>query len=302
MAQEYAYLKGQITGATGVNDPWISVTVDASGRLPVVIVGSNTPANNFVTPTNCLPVQAFLQAYDGATFDLVRVRPWETAVGIVTQSGAAIEAVSQLSGPNGVGSITIARVQATGALTIASAVGDIDASSNTTEYNYGSAAIMNVAAYVLAGPSTALPSYAGTANRKVALLTDTQGSLYTQPGPPQPNARDNPTANFAIDSADVPIKTSAGTLWDFYVVSREAGGTIRYLQVFNKATPLAYNDVPIFSFVINGPGPICASSLHHFLGAHGLYFSAGIRLGWSTTPGTYTAAGAPLNNINYTFY
>ena len=300
MTQNYAYMKAQVAGATGVNDPWVSVTTDASGRF--VIAGANTPADNFAIPTNCIPAQSFLQAYDGAAFDLVRVRAWPNAVGVATASVAAVETVGQLVGPNGTGSNTIARVNTTGALTISSLIGDIDASSNTTNFNYGASAVMNVAAYALFGPSSTLPTFTPGANSKGAAQSDVHGSLYTQNGPPPANGRDNATGNFAVDSADVPIKTTAGTLWDFYVVSTEAGGTIRFLQVHNKNAALVLGDVPVFSFIINGPGPICASALNQFLGAHGMYFPAGIRFGWSTTAGTYTAAGAPKNQINYTYY
>jgi len=300
VSQNYSFMKAQLAGATGAADAWYSIVVDASGRLS--IAGSNTPADNFATPTNAIPAQCFLQAYDGAAFDLVRSRGWVSTVGVQTASAAAIDTVTQLTGPNGAGTITVARVNTTGALTVASLAGDIDGSANATSFNYGSTALLNTYSIALFGISSTLPGFTAGSNTKGAAQADTNGNLYVRDGAPALNARDNPTPNIAVDSADIPVKTSAGVLWSFHFVSTMAGGTVYYMQLHNKASALSGGDVPIATFAINGSGLVGPFDSTKFLGPHGRYFSAGIRIGFSSTPGTYTAIGAPLCVVSYNYY
>lgn len=108
------------------------------------------------------------------------------------------------------------------------------------------------------------------------------------------------SANPFFDDASVDgaMKTSAGALMS--AVASNMNAARRYLQVHNKASALALNDVPLLSFPIPAgtalaPGMLMLDS--EFFGLAGVYCSLGVRIGVSTTSGAYTAGTAADHDL-----
>lgn len=93
-------------------------------------------------------------------------------------------------------------------------------------------------------------------------------------------------------SIAISVKATPGNLLS--VSATNINAAVRYLQIFNKASAPATNDVPIFCF----PIPIGSTTIQmtnigrDFFGAGGYYFSTGIAIGISTSGTNYQAATA----------
>ena len=281
------------------------LALDSSYRLRAVVErlsgSTDVSADNIASPTDAAAVAAFSLGYDGATWDRLRVRAWPTASGTETASAAALDVTAALVGYNGSGGISRARVLTTGAQVIASAVGDIDASANNTASNYGSTALLNTYAVALMGVTSSLDVVAAGAHTKRGVLGDTYGQLYTQPGAPAPNARDNGSIGFVVDTASVNLKASAGSIWSVYARSREGAATTRYFQIHNKASAPAAADVPILSYRVES-GEILKLAPNELGGPHGRYLPTGISVAWSSAVASYTVPGSNLNEMMIIYY
>lgn len=106
----------------------------------------------------------------------------------------------------------------------------------------------------------------------------------------------SPFGTFAT-SAAVSVKASAGAIYSVHASNSNAA--IRYLQVFNKASAPALNDVPAHSFPIPAGGSILIGT--DFFGPNGGYGSSGIAVGVSSTNATFTVATAADHNLNGMF-
>lgn len=267
------------------------LSMDLSARLRVlatVLGGNKTPGDAVAIPTDAIDARAWLELLVGATGSLARGRAWTASQGTETASVAALETIGMLVGPDGT-NVRRARVNTTGALTVASLVGDIDASGDN--YNYGSTALLNVYANILGQVESSLPSVL-TAARKSGVRLDQYGQLIVSPGVPAPNLRHNLSGVFIVDSNDASIVAAAATLWGVTVWSTEATN-VRYLQAFNKASALAGGDTPLNGCVWRLAAGAMLQILPNELGPAGMRFTTGLRFGWSSTPATYTAAATP---------
>jgi hypothetical protein len=80
------------------------------------------------------------------------------------------------------------------------------------------------------------------------------------------------------------------------VYATNANAAARWLQVFDKATAPATNDVPVYSFLIPIGGAV---DISRFFSDKGVNCLLGIAFGISTAPGTYQAATAAEHVINW---
>lgn len=88
------------------------------------------------------------------------------------------------------------------------------------------------------------------------------------------------------------------------LIATNVNAAIRYLQIFNQTTVPATGNVPVISLPIPAgsatvPGQWTLGD--DFLGKDGLFLSAGIAIGVSTTAATFTAATATEHTVNGTF-
>lgn len=133
-------------------------------------------------------------------------------------------------------------------------------------------------------------------------LTSGVNVLGTQ-NKPVVSATYSPQGFIAILSSSVAIsvKATPGNL--FSVSATNINAAIRYLQVFNKASAPATNDVPVFEW----PIPIGSTTIQtttqgrDFFGQGGYYFTAGIAVGISTSGTNYQAATATDHIVQGTF-
>lgn len=102
-----------------------------------------------------------------------------------------------------------------------------------------------------------------------------------------------PFGTFGTD-IDIAVKTSPGLI--FSLSANNANANARYLQIFNKASAPALNDVPIHSWLMPTGTQILIGS--DFFGSNGAYCSTGVAVGVSTTNATFTAATAADHNVN----
>lgn len=267
------------------------LSMDLSARLRVlatVLGGNKTPGDAVAVPTDAIDARAWLELLVGATGSLARGRAWSTSLGTETASVAALETIGMLVGPDGT-NLRRARVNTGGALTVASLIGDIDASGDN--YNYGSTALMNVYANILGQVESSLPSALTTA-RKSGVRLDQYGQLIVSPGVPAPNTRHNPSGTFIVDSNDANVSSTAKTLWSITVWSTEATN-VRYLQVFDKASALSGGDTPIAGCCWRLAAGAMLQIPPNEIGPAGVRCASGLRIGWSSSAATYTAAATP---------
>lgn len=272
---------------------------DLSARLRVlatVLGGTKTPGDAVAIPTDAIDARAWLELLVGATGSLARGRAWPTATGTETASAAALETIGAIVGPNGAGGINRLRISTVGGAVCVPPEGEIN--SDIDNGDFSATALWNAYAVQLGHVESTLPS-ALTNGRKSRVRLDQYGQQLVALGMPAPNTRNNPTATFIVDSNDANIATSARTVLGVMVWSTEAGGTTRYLQIHDKASALAGGDVPYLgcSFRLVG-GSGAGASFMQIMGAElgpggGIRTTAGLRVGWSSTGATYTAAATP---------
>jgi hypothetical protein len=90
------------------------------------------------------------------------------------------------------------------------------------------------------------------------------------------------------------IKAFPGRVFSAYGYNHN--GTIRYLQLFNKATGPASNDVPLIEFTLPATDSEKAVGDDLFT-VEGVAFTVGIAFGVSTARGSYTAATASDHDV-----
>jgi hypothetical protein len=105
-----------------------------------------------------------------------------------------------------------------------------------------------------------------------------------------------------LSDVDIAVKASAGNLLS--IMATNINAAIRYLQIFNQATAPVNPNVPVIS-VPMGAGSATAVTVvtldQQFFGEGGLYLSAGIAVGISTTAATFTAATTTDHAVNGTY-
>jgi len=100
----------------------------------------------------------------------------------------------------------------------------------------------------------------------------------------------------------ISVKGTPGSLLSLSVTSINAA--IRYVQVHNKASAPATNDVPILSIPISAGSATAATRLAlgaSDFGEAGFPCSVGVAIGISTTAATYTAATATDHHVSGSF-
>lgn len=276
---------------------------DLSARLRVlatVLGGNKTPGDAVAIPTDAIDARAWLELLVGATGSLARGRAWPTATGTETASVAALETIGAIVGPNGAGGINRLRISTVGGAVCVPPEGEIH--SDIDNADYSATPLWNAYAVQLAHVESALPS-ALTNGRKSRVRLDQYGQQLVALGMPAPNTRNNPLATKIVDSNDANVASSARTILGIMAWSTEAGGTNRFLQIFDKASALAGGDAVFagLSFRMvggSGAGPSYLQVMGTELGpGGGLRTTNGLRVGWSTTDATYTAAATPKCEI-----
>lgn len=272
---------------------------DLSARLRVlatVLGGTKTPGDAIVIPTDAIDARAWLELLVGATGSLARGRAWPTATGTETASVAAMETIGAIVGPNGAGGINRLRISTVGGAVCVPPEGEINADIDNGDYS--ATALWNAYAVQLGHVETSLPT-ALTNGRKSRVRLDAYGQQLVTLGMPAPNTRNNPSGTFIVDSNDANIAAAARTLLGITVWSTEAGGVVRYLQIHDKASALAGGDTPIAGCswrLVGGSG--AGASFLQIVGdelgpARAIRTGNGLRVGWSSTAATYTAAATP---------
>lgn len=97
-------------------------------------------------------------------------------------------------------------------------------------------------------------------------------------------------------ATDINIKAAPGCLMALSGENRNAA--LRYMQIHNLAAAIGGGAVPLMSFPVLGGGGFNLIGTD-FWTIPGLWLSTGIRIGWSTTMGTYTAATASEHTTNW---
>jgi hypothetical protein len=107
------------------------------------------------------------------------------------------------------------------------------------------------------------------------------------------------TFSAPLSDVDIAVKAAPGNLLS--ITASNINAAIRYLQIFNQTTAPVNPNVPVISIPM-GAGSATAVTVvtldQGFFGEGGLYLSAGIAIGLSTTAATFTAATTTDHSVN----
>lgn len=287
----------------------VPIRVIGSGSTPgaIAVAGDATLADDFANPSgSALITGAFVSGFDGTTWDRIRsvTVPNNYPLGTtLPQMGALYTASIVVAWDSTNSRDSRVRCNVYGALAVTL---DAAGASAWSAFDNINPAAINAQAMVVPIGRIRTSSLAGTAGNTAYPSLDIRGTLQTTSARPDAGQTTNNNATLgvvggpcAVDSNDISLSASACFLQYLRVVSTESTNA-RYLQLHNTNAAIGAAAVPVISFYMKAGDKLELWGENLSKLAH--WFTTGLRIGWSSTATTYTAAGTPKLEVTAAIY